>query len=443
MAWIRPDVTDKFSELSRKGISILDFALNRDLGAKEKTANINLNFDVVYNNSVYTTWESIEGLKKFLLHRKLTIDAILFTGHAGNGHRAPTRAIVKKFIEKSDKNVIIIDILSLFSKNIANFNDKAWVRLSQTSRGQDIWNDFIRGEIDIENSGFDIAPLFRVLYTKRLKSFIQSIQPKIVLSTYPYSNAILSKIADDNSSIEFAGVVVTDTEMLGFAMSAYGDVSKLHYFVASEETWNNGLRIYPYLKDSMGPIYIGTNPCFFDGEADCSNAIKDTVLFVPGSAEGLGMGIYALPIIARYCKLTSKQLICVSGIGKAYHYAKKIQKKYKTTLSLFSYVASEDLKNLITACEVVIAKAGGNMSSELVSKSGSKIFYQSIKGQETDNAEYYANLGVATNVGNSKKALIDALIQQPYTPSIYAKGIIVKSAVDTVVDTILPYFDTI
>lgn len=440
MAWIRADITDKFSSIIQEDIFLFEKMISRKLDEKQRDSNIELNFDQVYKNSIYTNWKSILGLLKYLKFKKEKIDTVLFTGHAGNGHRAPTRALAKKLIGKSEKNVIILDVLSLFSKNISKLNDKAWVTLSRSNIGQQVWNKFVRGEINPEKSGIDIAPLFKILYTKKFKKLMQVLSPSVVISTYPYSNAILSKITADTTSVKFAGVVVTDTEMLGFAMSSYGDVSNLHYFVSSEESWENGLKIYPYLTNATHSC-IGTNPCFFDGEADNTQIIKDTVLFVPGSAEGLGKGIKVLPKLAEFCKQNGKKLICISGIGKPYKFAKKIQTKYKKTMSLFSYVASDDLKELICSSEVVIAKAGGNMSSEMVSKSGCKIFFASILGQETDNAKYYDKLGVATNVGNNIYKLFSAIVEKPYTPNIYAKGIIKKSAVDSVVDTILPYLE--
>ena len=441
MAWIRADVTNKFKSINVNNVSSIERMLNRKLNKNEMTSNINLNFDDVYENSIYTSYESILGLLKYLDYYNLKVDIVLFTGHAGNGHRAPTRAIAKKLVEKTDKNVIIIDLLALFSKFIAKFNDKAWVMMSRSKPGQMIWNKVIRGEINPEKSGFDISPVFKILYTERFRKLMNKLSPNVVLSTYPYSNAILSKIAEDTPSIAFAGIVVTDIEMLGFAMSSYGDVSNLTYFVASEYSWENGLKIYPYLESAKGHIYIGTNPCFFDKEANSTYFIKDTVLFVPGSAEGLGTGIKALPKLASFCKLSNKKLICISGLGKPYNFAKKVYRNYKDTMTLFSYVASADLKRLIERCEIIVGKAGGNMSSEFVSKSGCKIFFGSIKGQETDNAVYYHKLGVATNVGNDVDLLLDTIEKKTYTPSIYEAGIIQKSAVDIVVDTILPYLN--
>ena len=442
MSWIRADVTNKFKNINVSNVSSIERMLNRKLNKNEKTANINLNFDDVYENSIYTSYESILGLLKYLDYYNLKVDIVLFTGHAGNGHRAPTRAIAKKIVERTNKNVIIIDILALFSKFISKFNDKAWVMMSRSKPGQIIWNKVIRGEINPEKSGFDISPIFKVLYTEKFRKLMNKLSPSVVLSTYPYSNAILSKIVEDTPCIAFAGVVVTDIEMLGFAMSSYGDVSNLTYFVASEYSWENGLKIYPYLESSKDHIYIGTNPCFFDKEANNTYYIKDTVLFVPGSAEGLGMGIKALPKLVRFCKNNNKKLICISGLGRPYNFAKKVYRKYKDTMTLFSYVASADLKKLIERCEVIVGKAGGNLSSEFVSKSGCKIFFGSIKGQETDNAEYYHKLGIATNVGNDVDLLLDSIEKKPYTPSIYEAGIIQKSAVDIIVDTILPYFNS-
>lgn len=436
MAWIRADITDKFVSLS--DITLVGDILERKLDEKYSDNSINLNFDNVYKNSVYTNWNSILGLLKYLEYRNTKIDIVLFTGHAGNGHRAPTRAIAKNLTEKTDKNIIIIDILALFSNLVANSNDKIWVVLSRFNLGQEFWCKFIRGKIDPEKVGFDIAPVFKILYTERLRKLMNKLSPNIVISTYPYSNAILSQIVKDTPSIRFAGVVVTDTEMLGFAMNSYGDVSNLHYFVSNEQSWKNGLKIYPYLKEATHSC-MGTNPCFFDKEADNTHIIKDTVLFIPGSAEGLGRGIKVLPELVKFCKENNKKLICISGKGRPYKFAQKVRKNYKNIMSLFSYVASDDLKKLMSSCEVIVGKAGGNMSSEFVSKSGCKIFFESIKGQETDNAAYYASLGIATNVGNDRNKLFEAILEKPYTPSIYEIGLISKSAVDTVVDTILPY----
>lgn len=440
MAWIRADMTKKFENVNFDNIETVDVMLGRHLNKPNVNLNIDLDFDRVYSNSVYTSYNSLLGLCKYIDYYNLKIDTILFTGHAGNGHRAPTRAIARKIAEKSDRNVILIDILTIFSEFVAKINDGAWVSLSRSNIGQWIWKNLVRGEINPEKSGFDIAPVFKILYTDVLKKFINKIAPKVVLSTYPYSNAVLSKIAEDNPSIKFAGVVVTDIEMLGFAMSAYGDVSLLHYFVANEHSWENGLKVYPYLSSSKGPIYMGTNPCFFDKEADNLKLVKDSVLFVPGSAEGLGRGIKALPKIAEFCEVNNKKLICISGLGKPYTFARKLNKRYKN-MTCFSYVSSSDLKRMISRAEVIVGKAGGNMSSEFVSKSGCKIFFASIEGQETDNAEYYDSLGIVTNVGNDIDKLLYAIKTKPYTPSIYEKGILKKSAVDTVVDTILPFLE--
>ena len=182
MAWIRADITNKFSHLDVENVMQIESILKRQLYDKEATANINLDFDEVYNNSIYTSYESILGLLKFMKLYNVSVDCILFTGHAGNGHRAPTRAIAKKLTEKTEKNVIIVDILSLFSSTVAKLNDKAWVTLSRSKLGQNIWNKVVRGEIDPEKTGFDIAPIFKILYSKKLKKLINKIAPKVVLS---------------------------------------------------------------------------------------------------------------------------------------------------------------------------------------------------------------------------------------------------------------------
>lgn len=38
----------------------------------------------------------------------------------------------------------------MFSSTVAKLNDKAWVTLSRSKLGQNIWNKVVRGEIDPE-----------------------------------------------------------------------------------------------------------------------------------------------------------------------------------------------------------------------------------------------------------------------------------------------------
>lgn len=102
MAWIRADITNKFAHLDVENVMQIESILKRQLYDKEATANINLDFDEVYNNSIYTSYESILGLLKFMKLYNVSVDCILFTGHAGNGHRAPTRAIAKSY-RKTEK----------------------------------------------------------------------------------------------------------------------------------------------------------------------------------------------------------------------------------------------------------------------------------------------------------------------------------------------------
>ena len=50
MAWIRADITNKFSNLDVENVVQIESILKRQLYDKEATANINLNFDEVYKH---------------------------------------------------------------------------------------------------------------------------------------------------------------------------------------------------------------------------------------------------------------------------------------------------------------------------------------------------------------------------------------------------------
>ena len=76
MAWIRADITNKFAHLDVENVMQIESILKRQLYDKEATANINLDFDEVYNNSIYTSYESILGLLKFIAFSSQVMQAM-------------------------------------------------------------------------------------------------------------------------------------------------------------------------------------------------------------------------------------------------------------------------------------------------------------------------------------------------------------------------------
>ena len=59
MGWIRPDITKNFINIELSNMLSLSQILERSPKECSKDTSFELNFDEVYTNSVYTSWNSI------------------------------------------------------------------------------------------------------------------------------------------------------------------------------------------------------------------------------------------------------------------------------------------------------------------------------------------------------------------------------------------------
>lgn len=385
---------------------------------------LNVNFLSLYERDVFTNYLD---LKNIATH----IDVVIFTGYAGCGHYAPARALALEYSNRGF-NVIIVDPLFMKYRKTAILNCWTWKMVARYSHT--LWN--ITRELTATKIGSDIIlGGFKNIVSDELTFFLNLHKPSIILSTYTYTDAVMSKF---NEYTKCLGVVVPDLNPIGFMSEIYHDTKNIHYFISTQNGYDLGIKLYPYAACNAGVHIMGNTPNFLGSPLTLKNYDKDILLFIPGSGLGIGKGFNALKDILN---AWSGYTIVVCGDNQNWlDKATKIA-SYNSKLIPLGYVSYDILKDLFSNAKIVIGKSGGSMSVEMASIRGCKIIYAPIAGQEIENAIHYSNLGCITYARN-KSELIEYITNRPYTKSIYdlkdeqVKKNSTKFVVDTTINII-------
>lgn len=374
--WYKPKSKEKLSENAvHKIIWKARKELSELLGIDLNLSDICTDFLSYYKSQVFCSWDELSILNL------LKIDVIIFSGYAGVGHFAPSKALAEKYAREG-KSVIIIDPLFLYSEQMAIFNCRSWefmAKYSHTSWA--IISKMVSTQIGTEVIFGNIK---QILEIDKIISFILSKNVDIVLSCYPYANTIIPAIAEH---VKLAGVVVLDCTPVGFMNSPDKGkgVEKVVYFVPGEDVIKKGKKMYSYIKNSKFVNIHGT-PCMFDKlqEKHKDVDINDICLFIPGSGLGIGKAIFELSIIAEKWK---GKVICICGDNSSWiKLAENVSLKYPN-LIVTGYVKHEVLKELMLISKIIIAKPGASLKEEMAVISGYNIAYGEIVGQEKHNAK--------------------------------------------------------
>jgi UDP-N-acetylglucosamine:LPS N-acetylglucosamine transferase len=383
------------------------------------TDEINLDFRKYYESYVFC---SKNQLKKI---QQCKVDVIIFSGYAGAGHFAPSRALAKKY-ESIGMNVVVIDLLNMISPLLSFVNCQSWLYVSRYN--QDLFLK-ISEKIGREKSSDKMLEIFKCANIDFILDFIKSKNVKVCISTYLSANVIASKIA---KHVNMFGVLLPDSSAVGMACELYKDTKNIVYFTINEETIEDAKLRYPYHKNTQNFVVTGAVPCFM--EKRCEQQIyQNTLTWIIGGGMGIGYGIDGLEtIIERH----DGPIVIVCGSNK--HWYNKVidikNTKYKDKkIFTFLYVSPESIKILMENSKIIIGKPGGSTFSEFISMSGYKIFYGTIKGHEQQNAAYCQSLELVRWCKNISE-LSQELKNPIYTESIYDKNIIRINPSDMIVN---------
>lgn len=230
------------------------------------------------------------------------------------------------------------------------------------------------------------------MYT--MLDIIKRVKPKVVISTYPFTASIISKLKEQRLIDIPVVTIITDYTNHSYWIHPYTDqyivgseqvkVSLIASGVESEKIKCTGIPIrqkfaYTQPREQLSLKY-GLNPNQF------------TILIMGGGDGFIGKGV---KVFKAFEKLdVSIQLIIICGRNKKLQkqlYEESLNSKHK--ILLLGY--SENVNELMGISDLLISKPGGVTITEAMAMELPLLIYHPLPGQEEENADYLMDLGLA------------------------------------------------
>ncbi len=334
---------------------------------------------------------------------------LIFSVSIGAGHNSAARAIVQQCKKQNGgSKTSIIDTLDfinpLFHKvlegsylSTLKFNPKLWGYIYDYT------------EASRQSSGVNEAMAY-ISYHKII-DLIERFQPHIIIATHAFPAGILSAIKERTGMTIPLVSIVTDYGVHAFWIHSHMDL----YFIPSEmmkhECLEKGI---PEEKLVFKGIPLREDFAkAYDPVATRAKLGLDgrPVILVMGGGIGLGSVYTATKMILEMKK--DFQVIAVAGKNEDLYHKLCRLAEGNPDVQVFSYV--ENVAELMSVADLLIGKSGGLTVTEALAMQLPMIILNPLPGQETRNADFLTNLGMAALVRDIEELpnLIDCLTRVP------------------------------
>lgn len=332
------------------------------------------------------------------------LNILIFSVSIGNGHDQVAHTIRSEFLSADpENNVKIINTISLISPlldkvildsylNILRFYPKAWGKIYEKTNKLDPMIDIN----EITN---------KLLSTVWFRKPMVSFEPDIVFCTHSFPSSIVSNLKEKGRIKCPLVTIITDFNIHSSYINDYTD-----YYVIPHENLIYVMENYGVSINKILPFGIPIRK-EFSLPLERTNIIqklklqdKRTILVMGG---GLGLGSINRIVKELDRKFRNIQIIAIAGRNE------KLEFKLKnlvTRNNLVVYGFINNIHELIEISDIIITKPGGVTVAEVLSREKPLIIFSPIPGQESDNAEFLLNNGVAATTSDIEK--IPLLINQ-------------------------------
>ncbi|MGD9679040.1 MAG: glycosyltransferase [Vulcanibacillus sp.] len=329
---------------------------------------------------------------------------------AGLGHLKAAKSLEKVFkLSYPNYEIKIEYSLSIFNKNIEKIVSFIYYNLIfYTPR---LWGYIHHKESQKSSISKKIISYILI---PRLSKFIKKEKPELVIATHACGLGALSILKEKHCFCLAA--VFTDYQVNNYWVNKNID----YYFVPHKELKNEltiRYKVNPKIIFDTGipidPIFskknkVKKNKCFLTGR----NNIK---LLIMGGGLGIGK-IKELILLLNNLNTVSIYLTVITGANNLL-YQELIKLKSKLDIPINIYEYSNNICYEMKKNDLLISKPGGLTISEALSTQIPIIIYDSLPGQEEENAKFLLKMKSAIRVKEIKEipCLIKYLYNNPKT----------------------------
>jgi processive 1,2-diacylglycerol beta-glucosyltransferase len=339
---------------------------------------------------------------------------LILYGNYGDGHQQAAKAIYDSLTDMhSNMEGILMDFMELthpyihplsrycYLKGVKNF-PSAYGFLFSKSRDMNSFSSLLK-----KLNGFGLGPLLK---------YIQDTQPSMVVSTFPFAAAAISRLKEYGFIDVPTATVITDHTDHSSWVNPYTD----QYIVGSEFVKQGLIR-----QDTPGnQISITGIPIRKEFNQSYNRKLLfqkygldpslPTLLFMGGGCGFFEDG----PSLVKSLEALPKRVQLLMVCGRNYRLARELKRMSthsRHRLHIMGY--TEFVPELMTVADLMVTKPGGLTVSEALAMNLPMLLYKPIPGQEQDNARYLLQAGVALQADNLANLVeeISAVLESPET----------------------------
>ena len=334
---------------------------------------------------------------------------LIFTAATGGGHRTTSQAM-KTYFSKHIPNaqVRVVDCLReinyLVDKTVCGSYEFMATKVPKMYGA--LYNNTQKPKVDV-------VPTLTAVCSRRMLPSIRQFGPDIIITTHPFAGQMVSHLKEKGKIGQPLVSIMTDYGPHRAYLADGIDA----YVVPSQEC-KDALIQLNVLPEKIYPFGIPVFDTFFE-KRDSAALRKELdlkldipVILVMAGSFGVTniMGIY------RELEQLEQdfQLVIITGRNKKLHDTfEKLLPKAQKPLKLVFFTT--EVEKYMQASDLLITKPGGLTISESLACNLPMVVFDSIPGQEEDNAEFLVRRGMAVRMykGDSCGEIVHSLLTHP------------------------------
>lgn len=323
---------------------------------------------------------------------------LIFYGSYGGGHLSAAKAI-RAYIEEHYEEqfeIEMIDCVEYINKHLNKISTEAYKEFAKKMPW--IWKKVYNGA----NKGplSNLTNTTNRILSRKLNQLIQEYNPDMVVSTHPFSSAMVAMLKEKGKTKCKLATVMTDYHIHDQWLVLYKYVD---YFFVSNEKMKTDMIMKGIDGGKITVSGIPVSEKFtkkYNREKVCKeldlNPEKEIVLFFAGGEFGLGSKTTFMVLRALIKLFKNIQVIAIAGKNpRMYNKFCSIVKKTKADDRVRVLKFTDKVPEFMSVSKYVITKPGGLTVTECITSNKPIIIINPIPGQEEENADYLSDNSVA------------------------------------------------
>lgn len=305
-------------------------------------------------------------------------DVLILTSAFGNGHISVASAIREQLLEEQPNlRVTTEDIMDISTPKVKNIFFDIYTILTKSHPS--IYNFFYKIKKDIPNNFFD--EIIYDIYLKRVGDYIESCNPKLIVSTFPLCSGFVSKVK------EKYGI---DVPLITSITDVVDSWEWIHnktdmYFVPCKHVGEK-LVLKGIEQDKIRITGIPVKKEFLD--ADRNQKSFRQVLIMGGAMDKLGLNP---ELLEKLNNIPNTKTIVVTGKNKEM-FNRLTRSGEFDNVEILGY--TKDVARLMDESDLVVTKPGGVTLFEAINKGIPVLLKSSMVGQEEENVNFIKTAGI-------------------------------------------------